>query len=198
MHTVKRVVVNEAQAVSGELIDFKKVRSVRLKRPSVAPRQTLDVDGADVAQDLDDLQWSDASWNKAIRDVEDRITKELRDGITSHDPGPILRDLRTEVTQVRSRLDQLNERIEQLCVSPAPRVDHGHAPPPPTDIGALEMLLADLAEKIDSAIAHTVTGADIVAPVDGLGMSTQRHPTFAEFTRGQATFERNAEAKTSA
>ena len=186
--------VSEAQALSGELIDLKKVRFDRLKRPSVAsfeqsPRdredrssgrsgidatalepgstmQGLDVDGTDLPAPLENLQWPVASLNKAIRDVEDRITKELRDGITSHDPNPILRDLKTEVTQVRSRLDELNERIEQLCVSPASRSSRDDAPPPPRDIGALETLLVDLAEKIDSAIADSARGTDVVAPID--------------------------------
>ncbi len=191
------MVVSEAQAVSGELIDLKKVRSNRLKRPSGASMPRLDADGGDSAQPLDDLQWPVASLNKAIREVEDRITKELRDGVTIHDRSPILRDLKTEVTQVRSRLDELNERIERLSAAPAPRRDHDEPLPAPmdTDIAALEIFLADLAGEIDSAIAHGAASAGVVAPADALNIVEERQSrTIAAFTCEDATLARNAEA----
>ena len=90
----RRVAVSEAQALSGELIDLKKVRFDRLKRPSVAsfeqsPRdredrssgrsgidatalepgstmQGLDVDGADLPAPLENLQWPVASLNLSL------------------------------------------------------------------------------------------------------------------------------------
>ena len=200
------MVVSEAQALSGKLIDFEQVRLDRLKRPSVVSEANatalesgstmlgLDADGAAAPQPLEDLQWPVASLNKAIRDVEDRVTKELRDGITSHDPSPILRDLRTEVTQVRSRLDELNERIEQLCAAPPSRLDRDDAPSPQRDIGALETLLAELAEKIDSAIADPAKTIDVATPIGELELlEGRRYEPTTIAARGETTFAGTAE-----
>jgi TPR repeat protein len=194
------VVVSEAQALSAKLIDFEQVRLDRLRRPSVvsepdatalesgAKMLSLDVDGAAASRPLEDPQWPVASLNKAIRDVEDRVTKELRDAITSHDPSPVLRNLRTEVTQVRSRLDELNQRIEKLCAASPSRLDREDAPPQ-TDIGALETLLAELAGKIDSAIADPAKTIDVAAPIGELEIleGRQYQPTTIT-ARGEPTF----------
>ncbi|ARN82213.1 hypothetical protein B1812_15220 [Methylocystis bryophila] len=180
------------------MIDLKKARFDRSKRPSFehAPRDhaRVETDGTDQPKPIKGLHWPVASLNKTIRDVESRITKELRDGIASHDPAPLLHDLKTEVTQVQSRLDKLNERIELLCAPPARRSDREVVSTPPKDVNALEILLVELAEKIDTAITDRPMGAGVFASADTLTlMEERRYPStlIGSFGQGEATFRQD-------
>ncbi len=73
-------------------------------------------------------------------------------------------------------------------------MDRDDAPPPQRDIGALETLLAELAEKIDSAIADPAKTIDVATPIGELEiLEGRRYEPTKIAARGETTFGGTAE-----
>ncbi|MFY9656953.1 MAG: hypothetical protein WAK01_10255, partial [Methylocystis sp.] len=194
-------------------------RSVRESAPSFPANHQAGPDDYDLGDNASNLppqlqepQWPLLEMKAAIRDLEYRIVRELRG---SQSPEPAAADLEREVFRIGRRLEELNDRVEELRRSSHRQSTPEYAPPPLSNTGSHDEMIVDIALRVDSALAfeqddaHSLDSADKAKAEVARCHATARRPVAAsilaslektadELRFAQSTWRRNLFQKTCA